>query len=125
MLLMAGLAPRFARGGVMINEIMYHPASTNLLEEWFELYNNGPTNVNLSGWRISKGLDFTFPANTTIAAGGFLVLAADTAIFSSHYPGVANVLAASVGPLQGHTIELDDSASNNVSSVSYFSEGDW
>ena len=43
-----------ARGGVVINEIMYHPASTNALEEWIELYNNGATNVNLSGWKITK-----------------------------------------------------------------------
>src|SRR5437867_4371032 len=50
-----------ASGGVVINEIMYHPASTNVLEEWIELHNSGTTNMNLSGWRITKGLQITFP----------------------------------------------------------------
>src|SRR5438094_4176197 len=106
--LMAWTAP--APGGVVINEIMYHPGSTNVLEEWIELHNSGSTNVNLSGWRIAKGLQFTFPTNTTIAAGGFLVLAADAPTFAAKYPGVANAVPGSAGVLDGHTIELLDKA---------------
>ena len=49
-----------AFGGVIINEIMHHPASTNVLEEWVELLNTGPTNVNISGWQISSGARFTW-----------------------------------------------------------------
>jgi len=55
-------------GDVIVNEIMYHPASTNVLEEWFELYNAGSTAVNLSGWQITKGVAFTFPTNTVLVA---------------------------------------------------------
>src|SRR2546430_7271658 len=62
---------------VVINEIMYHPNSTNVLEEWIELHNTGATNVNLSGWRTTKGVAFTFPTNTALPPGGYLVLAAD------------------------------------------------
>src|SRR6185503_5832230 len=114
-----------ASGSVVINEILYHPTSTNVLEEWIELYNTGQTNVNLSGWRITKGLQFTFPTNTTIAAGGYLVIAADAATFAVKHPGVANVVAGSAGALDGHTIELNDKAGQTVNSVSYFSDGDW
>jgi len=112
-------------GSVVINEILYHPTSTNVLEEWIELYNTGQTNVDLSGWRLTKGLQFTFPTNTIIAAGGYLVIAADAATFAAKHPGVANVVAGSAGALDGHTIELNDKAGQTVNSVSYFSDGDW
>lgn len=112
-------------GGVVINEIMYHPASTNLLEEWFELYNPGPTNVNLSGWKITQGVQFAFPTNTTLAPGGYLVVAADAATFAAKYPGVTNVVPGSAGPLGGHTIELDDNTGQNVNRVAYYDTGDW
>ena len=60
---------------VVINEIMYHPPSTNLLEEWFEIYNPGTNAVDLSGWQVTKGVEFTFPTNTVIGVGGYLVVA--------------------------------------------------
>ena len=121
--LLSWTLPAFS--GVVINEIMHHPASTNVLEEWIELHNSGTTNVNLSGWRIVKGLQFTFPTNTAIAAGGFLVVPADAATFAAKYPGVANVLPGSAGALDGHTIELDDKAGQTINSVTYYSDGDW
>src|SRR6266511_4162504 len=114
-----------AFGGVVINEIMYHPSSTNLLEEWVELYNPGPTNVSLSGWQITKSLQFAFPTNTAITAGGFLVVAADTTTFAAKYPGVTNVVPASSGPLSGHHLELNDSTGQNVNSVHFSNDGDW
>ena len=126
LLLLAGAAPGLAAGpGVLINEIMYHPASTNVLEEWIELYNSGPTNVNLSGWQITKGVQFAFPTNTTIAPGGYLVVAADIATFAAKYPGVPNVVPASAGPLAGHALELDDNTGKNLNSVNYYPDGDW
>src|SRR5436305_3723345 len=97
-----------AAAPVLINELFYHPATTNVLEEWVELYNPAATNVNLSGWKFSKGLQFTFPSNAVITAGGWLVVAADTNTFLSHNPGVTNFVLASAGALSGHTLELDD-----------------
>src|SRR6267142_6454297 len=96
---LATLAPAFSAGNVLINEVMYHPNSTNPLEEWVELYNPGPTNVNLSGWQITKSLQFTFPTNSSIPAGGFVVVAADTATFAAKYPGVTNFVPVSAGAL--------------------------
>ena len=37
------------RGQVIFNEIMYHPASTNVLEDFVELYNMGAAPVDLTG----------------------------------------------------------------------------
>src|SRR5437867_1383195 len=121
--LLIGAWPAF--GGVVINEIMYHPASPNVLEEWVELLNTGPTNLNLSGWQIRLGARFTFPTNTLLAVGDYLVVPADAATFAAKYPGVTNVVAGSAGPLEGHTIELNDTTGQNIDSVTYSSDGDW
>src|ERR1044071_8968681 len=124
LLLFSGVA-RSAFGGVVINEIMYHPASTNVLEEWVELLNTGTTNVNLSGWRFTRGVHFTFPTNTTLAAGAYIVVAADAATFAAKHPGTGNVAPGSAGPIVGHTLELDDVAGQKINSVTYSGDGDW
>jgi len=42
----------------IINEIMYHPASTNLLEQWVELYNPGTNAIDFTGWKFGNGIQF-------------------------------------------------------------------
>ena len=113
-----------ASGGVVVNEVLFHPNSTNLLEQWFELYNTGPTNVNLSGWQITRGVAFTFPTNTVLATGGYLVVAADGPTFASRHPGVANYVAGWSGTL-GHSLELSDKTGQVINSVEFYDEGDW
>ena len=49
---------------IVINEIMYHPASGLASEEYVELYNRGATAVDLGGWYFTDGIRFTFPPNT-------------------------------------------------------------
>ena len=49
------------RAAVVINEIMYHPASELDADEWIELYNNGAAAVDVSGWKFTSGVNFTFP----------------------------------------------------------------
>jgi spore coat protein CotH len=124
-ILALGVCPNPGFGAVLFNEVMYHPASTNVLEEWVELYNTGPTNVNLGGWKIAKAIDFSFPTNVSIPAGGYLVIAADTNTFKAKYPSVTNFVAASSGPLSSHHLELDDNTGQNVNSVQFASQGDW
>jgi len=109
---------------VVINEIMYHPPTTNLLEEWFEIYNPGTNAVDLSGWQVTKGVEFTFPTNTVIGVGGYLVVAADRATFTNHYPTVSNFVAGWIGDL-GHSLELSDNLGQVVNSIEFFNDGDW
>ena len=52
---------------VLINEIMYHPASENLNESYVELYNPGPGATNLSGFQFTKGFQFVFLTNSVLA----------------------------------------------------------
>src|SRR5580765_6966864 len=86
-----GLIASESPAAVVINEIMYHPASEKITEEFIELYNNSPTNANLAGWKFSKGVQFTFPS-LTLSASNYLVVAADLAGFTNKYPGVTNVI---------------------------------
>jgi hypothetical protein len=112
--------------GVVISEIMYHPSSENVLEEYIELFNKGAGQVSLSGWQFSRGVGFAF-TNASIPAGGYLVVAANLAAFTSKYPGVTNVVGGWAGFLNndGEDINLDDASGNRVDSVQYADEGNW
>ncbi len=64
-------------GPVVINEIMYHPATNGV--EFIELYNRSSTNVDLTDWRI-EGTGFTFPTGMVVGASNYLVLIGSTNI---------------------------------------------
>ncbi|MGI8604938.1 MAG: lamin tail domain-containing protein [Verrucomicrobiales bacterium] len=79
---------------VVINEIMYHPRPLTQApfvesdEQWVELYNKSTTRtIDLSGWQFREGIDFTFPPNTMLAPGGFLVVARDATALLAKWPG--------------------------------------
>jgi len=101
-------------GDITIDEIMYNAARTgdaeNPTNEFVELFNPLGVSVplwNESGaWRLAGGVDFVFPSNTTLAAGGRLVIvpfaptnAEAMAVFRAAYdvPGGTVV----VGPYDG------------------------
>ena len=69
---------------IAISEIMYHPSSDNSLEEYIEIFNRGSQTVNLIGWQLDRGVEFTF-LNVSMNAGQYLVVAADVAAFSAKY----------------------------------------
>ena len=120
-----------ASGPIVISEIMYHPyqlasAPEDVKQEWIELFNRGTQPVNLTGWRFSDGVDFVFP-NVTLAAGKYLVVAADVAVFTARHPDVANVVGGWTGWLRdsGEALELVDGAGAVVNTVRYAHQGDW
>jgi len=67
---------------IVINEILPSPEGEDAKEEWIEISNRGDSEVDLSGWQISdtggKTKIYTFPAETKIAARGFLILSRPT-----------------------------------------------
>ena len=121
--LVLGLASASA-SQVLINEIMYHPASENLLESYVELYNPGTYAENLSGWRFTKGLQYVFPTNTVLAAGGYLVVAADAGVFSAKHAGVTNYIFGWAPPMGSHLL-LEDASGQPVIEIHYYNDGDW
>jgi hypothetical protein len=118
-------------GGVLINEIMYHPfhvppAAEDTRLEYIELSNTGAGPVDLAGWQISDGVDFVFPA-VSLGAGEYLVVAADVNAFTVKYPDVTNVVGGWDGRLsnRGEVIELEDDMGVRIDRVYYADEGDW
>ncbi|MHC1768021.1 MAG: lamin tail domain-containing protein [Verrucomicrobiia bacterium] len=68
---------------IVINEIMFRPATAGA--EFVELHNtSSKTAWSLAGWRLA-GTEFTFPAGTTLAPGGFLVIAKNVATAKATY----------------------------------------
>ena len=92
------LNTNLVESSVVINEIMYHPSSELSSEEYVELFNKTNVAINLTGWRLSGGVSFTFP-NMSIGPTGFVVVAASTNAFRAKYPSAANVIGNWVGTL--------------------------
>ena len=107
---------------VVFSEIMWKPAprtdGKNL--EFLELYNSNPWFQDISGYRITcADLNYTFPANTQIPGGGYLVVAAAPADITSIY-GVTNVLGPYTGSLKhSETLQLLDEETNVLLTVPY------
>ncbi len=73
-------------GDLVINEFMASNDATvadqdGEFDDWIELYNNGTSTIDLSGYALSDNGDeltkFIFPAGTTIDAGTYLIVWAD------------------------------------------------
>lgn len=108
---------------IVINEIMYHPPDVaGHGGQWIELRNVSTTTVDLTGWSLDGNVSFVFPPATTLAPGGFIVVAETPAAL----PGVG-----AIGPWSGSlkssrdTVRLLDSAGNPADSVSYHDSGAW
>lgn len=64
---------------IFINEIMANPKGDDKTQEWIEIYNHNPIEINLTNWKIKNEKKiFQFPKNTKIAPESFLVLSRQT-----------------------------------------------
>lgn len=101
------LTPRPTNGGVVINEVMYHPTDDLENSEYIELHNADSSAVTMSNWRINGGVQFNFAPNFTMQPGETIVLVhfdpqqnpTARAAFLAHYNAPAN--ATLLGPLRG------------------------
>ena len=128
---------------VVIHEIHYHGAQDGELEdtgngedapekrsdEFVELHNASSSAVDIGGWRLAGGLSFTFPAETSLPARGYLVVAKDA-------EGLRRVVDSKekkriLGPAKGKlsnradTVELLDRARRRVDFVRYTDRRPW
>ncbi len=80
-------APPLTRD-IVITEIMYNPISGDSDDEFIELHNDGGQSVDIGNWRFIRGINYTFPAGTTIPSGGYLAVAKNAARLVTNYAGL-------------------------------------
>lgn len=72
-----------------ITEIHYHPLDNGTVDdskfEFIELKNTGTGTLSLGGLTFTNGLTYTFPQDTQLSPGGFVVLASNSNYFLSRY----------------------------------------
>ncbi|MGC3961204.1 MAG: lamin tail domain-containing protein, partial [Verrucomicrobiota bacterium] len=122
------LAASSRRTGLVISEIMYRPAARpdgkNL--EFVELFNASAFSEDLSGYRLSSAVDFTFPPGTTLPAGAFLVVAKSPADLQSVH-GISGVLGLYTNnlPNDSGTLRLRDEQDSILLEVNYDTHAPW
>ncbi len=120
--------PSSRRTGIVISEIMYHPADRPDGKdlEFIELFNTDPIDQDLTGWSISGDADYDFPDGTVLPAGGFLVIANVPADVQSVY-GITGVLGpySSRLPNDSGTVRLRNRVDAILLEVEYSDELPW
>jgi regulation of enolase protein 1 (concanavalin A-like superfamily) len=122
------LGPSNRRAGVVLSEIMFNPPprlDTNNLE-FVEIYNGESIFVDLTGWKITGGIEYQFPAGFQLQAGEFAVVAADPALLQNSY-GITGVLGPFTGRLNnsGDTLRIVNASGATRFEVAYESNPPW
>ena len=119
--------PSAVLGEVVINEIHYDADPKTDAIEFVELHNAGGKDVDLSGWHFSNGIQYTFPANTTLEPGGQLVVAENPTELRRKFKLSASVV---FGPYinrlsNGEVLTLRNATDQRVDRVDYGSGFPW
>jgi hypothetical protein len=128
--------PSSRRTPLAITEIMYHPLpradGKNL--EFIELYNSNPWPEDLSGYRLSGDIGYTFPNGIAIGAQSYRVIAARPADVQAVH-GLSGVLgpftnstpgnATNVLNNGGGTIRLRDELGAVLLEITYSDQPHW
>lgn len=110
---------------IVINEIMNDPISEQDQAEYIELYNKTGSPVSIAGWKLRGGVDYDFPAGTSVPANGYLIVGGNKAFLQSVYGG--NPVGDWSGKLanKGEYIRLEDAFNNLADEVDFKVGGDW
>ncbi len=113
-----------------ISEVMFNAPGSGGIEgsefEFIELTNTGTRTLDLGGLGFTAGIGGTFASGTTLAPGGYVVVARTPAAFALRYPGVP-VALAHTGKLDntGERITLSAPGGTKILSLLYDSTPPW
>ena len=117
--------------GLVVSEVMYHPAEDSGFAEdealeFIELYNNRAVFEDLSGYAFTNGIDYTFEPGTILDPKEYLVVARNPAAIEAVYE-TDNVYGPFSGRLSndGERVELSNNAGEIIISFRYDDEGPW
>ncbi len=107
---------------VIINEVQFHPANEATQSEWIELRNLHGVDIDLSGWQLEGGVNYTFPNGTILTGRAFLVVAQTPGLL----PGVP-ALGPWTGKLDngGEEVRLVNNSDRVMDRIIYADDGDW
>ena len=124
-------------GPLAITEIMYN-VNGDEDSEYFEITNLTSGPVSLDGWKISRGIDFAFPAGATIAARERIILTRNSTAFANEFtaPAATQIFQWTDGKLSnsGDTLQIDAPGMINeegeidqirIDRVNYGTESPW
>ncbi|MGB0386056.1 MAG: lamin tail domain-containing protein [Ardenticatenaceae bacterium] len=113
-------------GQVIVTELNYHPPDDGDEYEFIELKNISDNTLTLGAAQFRDGIDYTFPATTTLKAGQILVLIRQADHFSKRYPEVSYAGIYS-GKLSngGEFMSLLDKNGNIITWLQYDDEPLW
>lgn len=110
-----GLCFATGRAEVIITEIMYNPQGTDfdpapnpdIYREWAELFNNGPSAVDISGWQFGDSQDnqwaSAFPSGTILAPFSALVVTGNSSSFDDGWGTGINRIQVNSFPTLANT----------------------
>lgn len=102
-------SPPFAHA-LVINEIMYNPISGDDDDEFIEVYNRSTNRQDLTQWKLTGGVDFTFPNGTIVEPRSYFVIARNRTHLFRNYPNINPAIVAGdyngVLSNQGERLEL-------------------
>ncbi|MEM6264037.1 MAG: lamin tail domain-containing protein [Bacteroidota bacterium] len=102
---------------IVITEISYNTPSVDV--EFIELFNNSANMVDMSGWSFSQGVDYTFPAGTTVPANGYLLVALDSIRMQDYFGVAALQWTGNSLSNSGEDIVIIDDNGVTIDSVDY------
>ncbi len=116
---------------VKINEIMYNLPGLDRNREWIELFNGGPEDINITGWKLFGYSTHSYHPFTlgrgsmVIPSGGYAIVAADATTFLNEHPACNCTVIESGFWLSniGDSITLKDASSAIIDAVSYPNSG--
>ncbi|MFM1770460.1 MAG: hypothetical protein RJA22_2989 [Verrucomicrobiota bacterium] len=107
-------------------DLEFNPSSANQNQEFLALTNPNPYAVDISGWKLSKAVDFTFRPGTVIPSNGVLYVSPNVVAFKQRTTGPRGGQGLFVvGPYQGQlsargeSIVLKDNTGFQVFSNAY------
>ena len=115
---------------IVVNEINYNSATDFNSDDWIELYNPNPYEVDISLWKLKDNDDnheYVIPEGTVIEGEDFIVVVKDVADYTSVFPAALNYigeLGFGLGS-SGDSVRLFDSENILQDQVIYTSESPW
>ena len=108
---------------VVFNEVMYNPEGIDSSQEWIELHNQMSVDVDISGWSIEGGAEFTFPSGTVLEGGDYLVVSTDP----TNMEGIDNLFGPMSGRLSngGERLELRNHIDRLMNVLEFEDSNDW